>query len=273
MTDRLTEHRAAQLAGLPALRLDLPEAVTTALATYQTAMKLAVPPRAEPRAVDQAVAARAAELVRSAPPGKLAELAADAAPIAAARQAAQDAEDRFALAVELRSAAAELLCQAVSGSTAAEVIAAAQSKYAATVKDLASRAARLPPGIDTEGALTAGGKIRDDLLKARDLIAQLRVLRQAVAQVEGPAATATARNDGLGVCVRWESSGRLYRHHWQPGDATTTAGPIDSEAMWLSLAPMDLAWWCPTTREATARTAELEAQFHTERVQQSMAAR
>jgi hypothetical protein len=271
MIDRQTEHRATQLAGLPALGIRLPEAVTRALATYQAAMKLPVPPRAEPRALDQAVAGRAAELVRGLAPDKLAELAADASPIAAARRAAEAADDRVALAVEVKSAAAAWLCEVVSGSTAAEVTSAVQAKYGAAVKDLASRAARLPPGTDTESALNAGGKIRDDLLHCRDLIAELRVLRAAVTQVEGPAAAALARNDGLAVCVRWESSGRLYRHHWQPGDATTTAGPIDSETFWLTLGPMDLAWWCPTMREAAARTAELESQFRAERLHAAMA--
>jgi hypothetical protein len=272
MTDRMTEHRADQLAGLPALGIRLPGAVSRALASYQAAMRLPVPPRPEPRAVGQAVAGRAAELMREAPPGKLAELAGDVSAITAARREAEQAEDRAALAVELKSAAAELVGQVVSGEVAAEVTRAIQDKYGAVVKDLASRAARLPPGIDTEGALTAGGKIRDDLLGCRDRIAELRVLRQAVIQVEGPAAVARARNDGLGVCIRFERSGQLYRRHWQAGDATTTAGPIDSEAFWLTLAPVpELQWWCPTMREAAARAVELEAQFHAERVHRAMA--
>jgi hypothetical protein len=224
--------------------------------------------------VEQAVAGRAAELVRETPPGKLAELAADVTAIGAARQAAQDGEDRAALAAAVKDAAAERLCQVMTGDTAAEVVGAVQAKYGAVVKDLASRAAKLPPGIDTEGALRAGGATREHLLAARDQVAELRVLRAAVAQVEGPAALALARNDALGVCVRVESTGELYRRHWLAGDAATDAGPLDSEQMWLALAPLpDLDWWCPTMREAAARTAELEARFHTERVQRSMAAR
>jgi hypothetical protein len=268
MTDRQTEHRADQLAGLPALGIRLPETVTRALASYQAAMRLPVPPRPEPRAVGQAVATRAAELVREAPPGKLGELAGDVSAITAARRDAEQADDRAALAVELKSAAAELVCQVMTGGTAAEVVAAVQAKYGGAVSDLASRAARLPPGTDTEQALLAGGKVRGDLLHCRDRIAELRVLRAALTQVEGPAAASLARNDGLGVCLRFERSGQLYRRHWQPGDAVTTAGPIDSEPFWLALAPApELDWWCPTIRQAAARANELEAQFRTERLQ------
>jgi hypothetical protein len=270
--DRMIEHRADQLASLPALGIALPEPVSRAFASYQAAMRLPVPPRPEPRAVEQAVAGRAAELVAETPPGKLAELAADVTAIGAARQAAQDAEDRAALAAAVKGAAAERLCQVMTGEIAQQVIDAIQAKYGAAVSDLATRAARLPPGITTEGALTAGGRVRDDLLKARDRIAELRVLRQAVAQVEGPHALAGARSDGLGACVRFEQTGRLYRDHWQAGNGITTAGPLDSEAMWLALAPLrELRWWAPTTAEATARAAELEAQFRAERVRAAMA--
>jgi hypothetical protein len=272
MIDRLTEHRASQLASLPGLGIRLPETVTKALASYQAAMRLPVPPRPEPRVVAQAVAGRAAALVRETPPGKLPELAADVTAITAARREAEQADDRAALAVAVKDAAAELVCQVMTGDTAAEVVAAVQAKHGAVVKDLASRAARLPPGTDTEQALLAGGKVRDDLLHCRDRIAELRVLRAAVAQVEGPAAFALARNDGLAVCLRFERSGQLYRRHWQAGDATTTAGPIDSETFWLTLAPVpELQWWCPTIAEATARAVELEAQFTAERVRRAMA--
>jgi hypothetical protein len=271
MTDRMIEYRAAQLAGLPALKIDLPAVVQDAIRAYGVSLKLPVPARPDPRAVDRAVAQRAAELVRE-PPGRLAGLAADVTAIGAARQAAQDDADRGALAAAVRDAAAERLCQVMSGDTAAEVVAAIQSKYGGAIKDLASRAARLPPGIDTEGALTAGGRVRDDLLGCRDRIAELRVLRAAVIQVEGPAAVALGRNDGLGVCIRFERSGRLYRRHWQPGDAVTTAGPIDSEPFWLALAPApELDWWCPTMRQATRRASELESQYRTERMQGSLA--
>jgi hypothetical protein len=267
MTDRMTEYRAAQLAGLPALKIALPAVVQDAIRAYEVSLKLPVPARPDPRAVDRAVAQRAAELVRE-PPGRLAELAADVGAISAARRDAEQADDRAALATEVKSAAAELVCRVVSGDIAAEITRAIQGKHATTIGDLASRAARLPEGIDTETALTAGGKIRDDLLHARDLIAELRVLRAALTQVEGPAAASLARNDGLGVCLRFERSGRLYRRHWQPGDATTTAGPIDSEPFWLALAPEPkLDWWCPTIRQAAARANELEAQFRTERLQ------
>jgi hypothetical protein len=268
MTDRLTEHRAAQLATLPELGINLPEAVSRALAAYQAAMELPIPPRAGPSVVGQAVAARAAALVREAPPGKLAGLAGDVTAITTARRDAEQADDRAALAAEVKSAAAEWLCQVMTGDTAAEVTRAIQGKHGAAVRDLASRASRLPPGIDTEGALTAGGKIREDLLRCRDRITELRVLRAALIQVEGPAALALARSDGLAVCVRFERSGQLYRRYWQAGDATTTAGPLDSEPMWLALSPVPgLDWYCPTMAEAAARTAELEAQFHAERLQ------
>jgi hypothetical protein len=210
--------------------------------------------------------------VRETPPGKLAELAADVTAITAARRDAEQADDRAALAAAVKDAAAERLSEVVSGDIAAEVVRAIQGKHHAAVTDLASRAARLPPGIDTEGALTAGGRVREDLLRCRDRIAEIRVLRAALVQVEGPAAVAVARNDGLGACVRFESSGRLYRRHWLAGDAVTTAGALDTEAMWLQLGPLpELTWWCPTMREAAERAAELEAQFRTERVQRATA--
>jgi hypothetical protein len=272
MTDRSTEHRAGQLASLPQLGIALPQAVSRAVASYQAAMDLPIPPRAGPRVVDQAVTGRAAELVRETPPGKLAELAADVSAITAARRDAEQADDRAALAAAVKDAAAERLSQVVSGDIAAEVIAAIQGKHHAAVTDLASRAARLPPGIDTEGALTAGGRVRDDLPRCRDRIAELRVLRAALTQVEGPDALALARNDGLGVCVRFERTGLLYRRHWLAGDAVTTAGPLDTEAMWLALGPLKgLTWWLPTMAEAAERAAELETQYRAERVQRASA--
>jgi hypothetical protein len=268
MTDRMIDHRADQLAGLPALGIRLPETVTRALASYQAAMKLPIPPRPEPRVLDQAIAGRAAELVRETPPGKLGELAGDVSAVIAARRGAEEAELRAALAAEVKSAAAELVCQTVSGDTGAQVVAAVQAKYGAAVTDLASRAARLPPGVTTETALTAGGATREHLLKVRDLIAELTVLRAALIHVEGPGAESLARGDGLSLCTRFESTGRLYRGHWLAPVSATDAGPLGSEAMWLAYAAEPgLAWWCPTMREAAARAAELEAEFHAQRVQ------
>jgi hypothetical protein len=270
--DRMTQFRAAELAGLPALGIHLPEAVTTALASYQAAMRLPVPPRPEPYVADQALAGLAATLVRDAPPGELAELAADVTAIGAARQAAQDAEDRAALAAAIRDAAAVLVCQVMTGDTAAQVTAAIQAKYGGAVKDLTSRAARLPAGITTETALTAGGATREHLLKVRDLLAELTALRAALIHVEGPGAESLARGDGLGVCVRWERTGRLYRDHWLSAIETTRAGDLGGEAFWLAYAALPgLVWWCPTMREAADRAAELEAQYHTERIQGAMA--
>jgi hypothetical protein len=221
--DRMTELRAGQLAALPALKISLPAAAADAIAAYQAAMKLPVPAEPSPYAVQHAIARRAAELVRE-PLGKLPDLVTDMTPAVAAEQAAAQAAHRQALVLAVKAAAAEQVCQVMT-EHAAQVHAAIQARHKTVITELASRAARLPSGIDTEGALTAGGRVREDYLRCRDLITELHALRAGLAQAQEPAAAEMMRNDGVAVCTQWEQSGTLYRRHWLAGDSTRFSWP------------------------------------------------
>jgi hypothetical protein len=264
------QYRAGTLAALPQLDLALPAAVRAAITGYEAVMALPVPAPPQPGADRRAIAALADELARdaltgnrpAAPPQPL-----DVTAVTAARQAEQDGLDRAALARELRSAAAVVLCQVLDGENGQQVIGAIQARHADVVDGLVKRAKRLPPGADSVSALEAGGQHRADFLAARDAVAMLARLRDALRLVDG--GTPPEPDDGLSFCSGWEQTGKLAGA-WLAPSGTTTHGPLGTLEFWLSAArEADYRFWLPTTAELTARIAELHTTRHAQRARAS----
>jgi hypothetical protein len=252
------EFRAGTLAALPQLDIVVPAAIRTAIAGYQAVMALPVPAPPNHGADRRAITALADELARdvltgqrpAAPPLPL-----DVTAITRARQDDQDAIDRAALARELRSAAAVVLCQVFDGENAQQVIGAIQAKHQTVAADVSKRARRLPPGADERSALETGGQHRADWLACRDHVAFLARLREALRLVDD--GTPPEPVDGLSFCSGWERSGKLAGA-WLAPIGATTFGPLGSLEFWLAAGrEQGFEWWLPAAAEQSARLAEL----------------
>jgi hypothetical protein len=251
-------YTVGKLAALGGLGVPLPPAVTRAIAAFGAAETLrmpGLPPPGEP--ARQAIRDVAAGLARAAAqsPRPAFDLG-DVSAITAARMAEQEAIDRQALAVEVRDAAALVLGEAVA-QNAGQVIAAIQARHAEVVADLVKRARRLPPGADDVSALEAGGQHRADFLAARDAVAELDRLREAIRLVDD--GTPPAPDDGLAMCSGWERTGQLAGT-WLAPAGVTTHGAVGSLKFWLDAARADgYEFWAPTAADQSARLAELRA--------------
>jgi hypothetical protein len=263
------EYRAGKLAALAQLDLALPAAARAAITGYEAVLALPVPAPPERGADRRAIADLADRLARdallgkrpAAPPQPL-----DVTPVARARQDDQDALDRAALARELRSAAAAVLCQVFSGETGQQVIGAIQARHADLVDGLAGRARRLPPGADETTALEVGGAHRTDWLAARDAVAEMDRLREALRLVDP--GTPPQPDDGLAFCSGFEQTGQLAREAWLAPSTTTTHGPLGSLEFWLGAARQEgYRFWLPTAAQQHERLAELRAARQAQRLQ------
>jgi hypothetical protein len=262
------EYRAGKLAQLAQAGIALPATARAAISGYEAVMALPVPAPPHPGADRRAITALADELARdaltgqrpAAPPQPL-----DVTPVARARQEDQDALDRAAVARELRSAAAAVLCQVFTGENGQQVIGALQARHADVVDGLVKRARRLPPGAGETSALETGGQHRADWLAARDAVAELARLREALRLVDD--GTPPDPDDGLSICSGWEQTGSLAGT-WLAPTGTTTHGDLGTLEFWLSAArDPDLRWWLPTAAEQKARLAELRAERQASRLQ------
>jgi hypothetical protein len=261
------QYTTGKLVRLAQLGIDLPPAVTRAIAAVTAAQALRVPPPPPPGLpARQALTGVAAGLARTAaesdhPTFDLGDVSA----ITAARVAEQEATDRQALAAEVRDAAARMLGETVAGHRG-EVTAAIQGRHQAAVTELVKRASRLPAGASEVTALNAGGQHRADWIACRDLVTELDRLRQALRLVDGPPADP---EDGLSFCAGWERSGELAKT-WLAPAGTTTHGALSSLEFWLSAGrEQTYEFWLPTAAEQAARIAELRAGRHVQRVQAS----
>jgi hypothetical protein len=264
---RSDEFQAGKLAALPQLDLALPAAARAAITGYETVMALPAPAPPRPGADRRAIAALADELARdaltgqrpAAPPQPL-----DVTPVTRARQDEQDAIDRAALARELRSAAAVVLCQVLSGENGQQAIAAIQAKHEAVVGDLVKRARRLPPGASEQTALETGGQHRADFLAARDAVANLVQLREAIRLVDQ--GVPPEPDDGQAICSGFEQTGKLAET-WLAPSGTTQHGDLGSLPFWLSAAREPAyRFWLPTAAQQAARLGELRADRQAQRL-------
>jgi hypothetical protein len=257
-------YTVGKLAMLDGLGIELPPAVTRAIAAFRAAEQLGVPAPPRPGTLArQAAITEAGRLARQAagsarPSFDLGDVSA----ITAARAEEQAAADRQALAQEVRDAAAVVLAEAVAGS-AGELVAAIQARHGQVMDGLRERARRLPPGADEVSALQEGGRHREDFLTARDAVAELGQLRDAIRLVDGR--TPPEPVDGMSMCVGWEKTGRLAGT-WLAAVGTTTHGDLGSLAFWLSASREDsYEFWLPTARQQAGRLAELRAERQAER--------
>jgi hypothetical protein len=257
-------YTTGRLAALDGLGLELPPAVTRAIAAFRAAGQLEVPaPRRPGILTRQASIAEADRLARKAaessrPSFDLGDLSA----ITAARAQEVAAADRQALAEDLRDASARLLGQVVA-ENAGELVAAIQARHGQVMDGLRERARRLPPGADEVSALQEGGRHREDFLGARDAVAEVGQLRDAIRLVDDR--TPPEPVDGMSMCVGWEKTGRLAGT-WLAPFGTTTHGDLGSLAFWLSAAREDsYELWLPTAAEQAGRLAELRAERQAER--------
>jgi hypothetical protein len=267
----LDENKAGKLAALPQLGIAVPATVSAAITGYEAVMALPVPaPPLRPDADRRAITALADELARGALTGKRPAAVPqplDVTAITRARQDDQDALDRAALARELRSAAAVVLCQVFSGENGQQVIGAIQARHAEVVDGLCKRARRLPPGADETSALEQGGQHRTDWLACRDAVAELARLRDALRQVDSR--PPPPPEDGIVICSHWERSGKLAGA-WLAPSGTTTHGDLGSLEFWLSAAREPAyQFWLPSAAEQSARIAELRAERQARRLQAS----
>jgi hypothetical protein len=261
------EHRAGTLATLAQAGIALPATVRAAITGYEAIMALPVPAPPYVGADRSAIAALADELARdaltgkrpAAPPQPL-----DVTPVSRARQEDQAALDRAALARELRSAAAVVLCQVFGGANGQQVIAAIQARHADVVDGLVKRARRLPPGADEQTALETGGQHRTDWLGCRDAVTVLTRLREALRLVDPGVPPEPV--DGLSFCSGWERSGRLAGT-WLAPVGATTFGLLGSLEFWLAAGrEQGFEWWLPSAAEQAARLAELRHDRQTQRL-------
>jgi hypothetical protein len=262
------EFRAGKLAELARLDLALPVTARAAITGYEAIMALPVPAAPYPGADRRAVAALADELARQALTGKrpaAPPVPLDVSAITAARRDAEQADDRAALARELRVAAAAVLVQTLGGENGQQVIGAVQARHGDLVDGLVKRARRLPPGADEQTALETGGQHRADFLAARDAVAELNRLREALRLVDH--GTPPEPVDGLAFCSGWEQSGALAGA-WLAPTGTTIHGDLGSIEFWLSASRVDgYRWWLPSAAEQRERIAELRADRQARRAQ------
>jgi hypothetical protein len=260
------EYRAGKLAQLAQADIALPATARNAITGYEAVLALPVPAPPYPGADRRAITALADEMARdaltgkrpAAPPQPL-----DVTPVSRARQDDQAALDRAALARELRSAAALVLCQVFSGETGQQVIGAIQARHADVVDGLVKRARRLPAGADETSALETGGQHRTDWLACRDAVAELDRLREAL-RLADPG-TPPDPVEGIAITTAWER-GALART-WLAPAGTTKHGDLGTLEFWLSAAREDsYEFWLPTAAEQHGRIAELRAARQAQRL-------
>jgi hypothetical protein len=247
----------------------LPAEVSRAIGAFTAAAQLRVPAPPPPTALIRRATIREADrLAREAAVADQPAFVLDVSAITDARAQEQQATDRQALAQQVRDAAAVVLAEAVARSRG-ELIAAIQAKHEAIVTDLRKRARRLPPGADEQFALERGGQYRADYLAARDAVAELDRLRDALRLVDSHPPPEPV--DGIAICSVWERTG-LLAETWLAHDAISTYGPIDGGlSWWLSIARVDsYDLWLPTAAQQEARIAEIRADRHTQRVQAAL---
>jgi hypothetical protein len=264
----ITEHRAAELAGLAQLdQLALPAQVRTTISGYEAVMAIPSPGMPEHGADRRAITDLADRLARDAMLGKRPAAVPqplDVAVITAARQADQDALDRAALARELRAAAAAVLCQVFSGDSGQQVIAALQVRHREVMAELVRHARKLPEAASDATALEHGGEIRESYLAARDVTALVTQLRDAVTLIEEPPPWMP---DDLERCLMYEKSARLYATAWLAPSGISTHGPLGTFEFYISAArETGYEWWLPSTAELDARAAQVREKMQANRV-------
>jgi hypothetical protein len=265
-------NQAQQIAAMArTLNINIPAEVTAAVTACEAAAKMTTgPPPPDP---GQVLAAQAADLARAtlADPAALAD-ALDPAPAAAARQAQQAHADRTSLAAEVQAALERQLVTTVRQHQGA-VVGAIQARYATVTGQLASRAARLPLGIDDQAALRSGEKVRADFLAALDLLDEAAQLRAAVAVAAGTAPPPDAQVDRVAAATAYEKTGALVKH-WTV-DGLCFGQPPGSLAFYTAaaLTRERFEWWCPPVAALHARAAELRQEAAEERVRQTVPSR
>jgi hypothetical protein len=255
--------RAGQLAtALPAARITLPAEVQAALKAHAAAVAMTLPAPPRPGALASAATAQAAASAVQAA-AKTGTITLDPAPVAAARLAETEARDRAELARAVLDAATAKVCAAADRHAQA-LTTSIQARHAETVRDLATLAAQLPPGVNDDLALETGDPLRERYLRARDLTSELSSL-SALLLIIWPDDRFTGSPGDLERAVSYlrdaPAAHRLYeyiRTYPEPG----------SLEFWLRLLREhgpDAAW-CPRLPEAQARAAELAAQWREDRV-------
>jgi hypothetical protein len=259
-------YTVGQLATLDGIGIELPPAVTRAIAAFGAAEQIRVPAPPRPGVLArQAMTVEADRLAREAAASPTPSFdVTDVSVITEARAEEQRIIDRQAFAGEVRNAAALVLAEAVA-QTRGEVIASIQARHAKVTADLCKRASRLPPGADETSALEHGGQHRADYLAVRDHVAGLAQLRGALRLVDSHPPPEPV--DGLSFCSGWEQTGKLAET-WLAPIGATTFGPLGSLEFWLGAGrEPGYEWWLPTSAEQTARIAELHAARHAQRLQ------
>src|SRR5215472_8390523 len=231
-----TSHRAGQLAAtLPGqIGSALPPEVAAALRAFGAAQQMTAIPAAEPV---QAVIAQAA-----------------------ARAAEQNARDLAELASAAADAARLAVCVTVDRHAAA-LTRAVQHKHGEVVTELAALAAELPPDVDDRAALEHGDPLRARFLRARDLTAQLALLRDLLGIIWPGAAFRTAPGS-LEQAVTWCRSPWAYdQWHLAPGEPGSLAF-----VLWLVAGAGADAVWCPTISQIETRVAQLIEEQRRDRI-------
>jgi hypothetical protein len=114
-------------------------------------------------------------------------------------------------------------------------------------------------------ALEVGGQHRADYLAARDAVAELARLREALRLVDP--GTPPAPDDGLSFCSGWERSGKLTARTWLAPVGATTFGALGTLESWLGAGrEQGMEWWLPSAAEQHARLAELRHDRQTQRL-------
>lgn len=264
--NRLIEHRAAQLASLSALGLELPAAVTKAIAGYEGSMAMRVPAPPQPgQAAWLAIADYATSLVERACTAGRAPAAPDPGKIAAARAAEQAALDVAAVAAAIRGAAAVVLCR-IADEHLRAVLAAIRAAHERAITELAGHARKLPPGADEQMALQQGGQVRTSYLAAVDLIGRAEGLRALFRFVED-APTSGYAPDLLEQALSYLRTPLIYDRRVDTSGGTAW-GPLGSIPFYLGVCrevdPGD--WWLPTQDERDACVAAIHERRRVARV-------
>jgi len=253
-----TSHRAGQLAAtLPGqIGSALPPEVAAALRAFGAAQQMTAIPAAEP--VQAVIAQAAARAVQAA--GTTGSIVLDAAPVAAARAAEQNTRDLGELASAAADAAQLAVCLTVDRH-AATLTQAVQHKHGEVVTELAALAAELPPDVDDRAALEHGDPLRARFLRARDLTAQLALLRDLLGIIWPGAAFRTAPGS-LEQAVTWCRSPWAYdQWHLAPGEPGSLAF-----VLWLVAGAGADAVWCPTISQIETRVAQLIEEQRLDRI-------
>jgi hypothetical protein len=267
------QYRAEKLAALAAHPgVTLPGPVLGAVAAYQASMAIQIQVAPVTGQLAREAATQTAQrLVREAAASGAALTPLNTEPVRAARLREAELADQAQLCAAIRDAAVVAVIAAFSRH-ATGVLAALQAKHAALMADLTRRARRLPPGCTEAVALAEGGRVREDFLACRDLVAEEAVLRDAARDVEAPGQPYRPDVDPLLAAVQYDRSGRLYRS-WQGPGWVHAHGPPGELRFWLAAAREDFEWWLPSRAEAEQRAAQVSAQLRSERAKQTMPVR